>query len=160
MKYAIEQTRNGMCRRATGRLFFSAIIPILLLLFSSFIPRHMASETSEWVLDKTVGQVDCFYRFEQCNGEKVVFLKFHNRNAYTINISWGEEFTTDQQTAKRKKNATASSLTLQPGEIVFAGCHETANRALFVRPGDLNPTYLPSVSTFSFSQVNVTRVNQ
>lgn len=45
---------------------------------------HNAFPADTWVFDRTVQNVDLYHMVTACEGKKVVFLKFNNRNTYKV----------------------------------------------------------------------------
>src|SRR5262245_57752092 len=77
---------------------------------------------TEWILDTTVGNVDCYHQVTDCNGKKVVFLKFNNKNNYKVTITWKEVFVTKQVPQKQDGAFGQKQLVITPGETSQTDC--------------------------------------
>lgn len=110
--------------------------------------------TSSWTLDTTVNNVECYYRIETCNGATTVFLRFHNKNAGNVKISWEEIFTTQYEKAVPGFFGS-KELVLQPGYTPEYNCNLTHN-VLVIKYDRVNPAYPAEVSEFKFSNLSVT----
>src|SRR5688572_12177354 len=80
---------------------------VVQAIFSSFgapaenaAPRFDVNQTPEWTLYTTVRNVDFYYRIADCSGRKVVLMKFNNRNAQRVKVTWKEVFNTQFEAQK------------------------------------------------------------
>jgi len=111
------------------------------------------SPTADWVLYTTVKNVDFYYQINDCSGKKVVLLKFNNRNAAKVKISWKEVFTT--QFEKDKDGKATRQLTLETGETSEANCANARIPELVVHASQVNPTYNVEIKSFGFKDITV-----
>ncbi len=156
-------------------LSMAFLIPALVLSFSAFnlnakptsfnepnIPVHLellpnfAAGTATWTLDATVNDVECYYKIENCNGSTIVFLKFNNKNANNVKITWNEVYTTQLEKAAPGFFGQRE-LVLLPGvtsEYDCNGVHEV----LVLRTAQISPAYPVEVKQFNFSNITVTNL--
>lgn len=108
----------------------------------------------EWVLDKTVSNVDFYHAITACNDKNVVFLKFVNRNSTAVKISWKEIFVTK---ANEQKNGFAGKkvLNLAPGTTTPADCSDVNNRQAIITSSDVDPTSIVDISNFIYEDITV-----
>ena len=133
-----------------------------LLIFSA--PKVRASPPQpqiiqaviQWQLDKTVGGVEFYYAISTCNKENVVFIKMNNKNSYSVEVSWKEVFQT--QLEKNKEGfAGTKKITISSGETFESDCNNIRQPQLVVLAGQISPTYIATISGFSFKDISVTR---
>lgn len=128
----------------------------LFFSFISFAIQAQQKSISTWHLDATINGVQFYHSLTQCNGKKVVFLKMMNTNRYKVDIAWEEVFDTQFENnidglGGRKK------ISLQAGESTQTNC-TTAQKKLIIQPEQINPTYVPEVSSFKYKGISVSRV--
>jgi hypothetical protein len=116
-------------------------------------PRDMRP-AAEWILDKTVSNVDFYYLISECEGKKVVFLKFINRNNSKVKVSWKEIFST-QFEKNRAGYKGPKQLVLSKGETAQTNCNQVNIKECLVQPSEVSTTYLAEITSFSFSDVQV-----
>lgn len=91
--------------------------------------QQFIQPVGEWILDKTIGNVDVYHKIANCEGSAVVMLKFDNKNTHAVKISWNELYLTKQVTQKIKGSKGSKSLVLPPGETAAKNCEDTMNTA-------------------------------
>lgn len=129
--------------------------------FNSFVHKSVPDANPhriappEWVLFKTVNNVDFYYQFNDCSGKKVVFLKLNNRNKQAVKVSWKEVFTTQFEKDKTGMAGT-KHLLIGTGEISAADCSNIKIKELVVLPSHVNPTYNADIQKFSITDLMVT----
>jgi len=130
------------------RIFF--LFSLSLLSISGF------AQQPAYTLDRTVDNVDCYYSLTQCNGKTVVLLKFNNRNASPVNISWKDQFTTSQ-IPQKTPGFKAYQIALPPGVSEPADCTDVSHKDFIINVDEVNMTYLADITGFEFSDVSVTQ---
>ena len=110
---------------------------------------------AEWVLVATVNNVDFYYQITDCSGKNVVLLKFNNRNASKVKVTWKEVFTT-QFEKDRTGLAGTKQLLLATGETFEAACSEVKIKELVILPSQVNPAYSADIKKFGFKDIMVT----
>jgi hypothetical protein len=149
----------GTLLRVTRSAYIGAMLmPVLFLLQPAITagantPQHLRP-VAEWILDKTVSNVDFYYMISECDGKKVVFLKFVNRNNSKVKVSWKEVFST-QFEKKREGFKGKKELVLSKGETSESACNQVNVKECFVLPSEVSATYLAEISSFTFSDVQV-----
>jgi hypothetical protein len=107
----------------------------------------------EWVLSATVQNVDFFYQITGCNGKQVVLLKFNNRNATKVKVSWKEVFTT--QFENGKEGSGKKSLLLSTGETFDVDCSNAKIKECIVLSSHVSPAYIADIRKFGFKDITV-----
>ena len=130
----------------------------------SFIPHNEGIITTsneisgEWILDKTVNNVECYYMRTECNGKIAVFLKFINKNNYKVKIGWKETITTQLE-----KNANGfggpKQIVLSKLETAENNCKVTKFKEGRILPEDVSPTYIADIKAFEFTDIKVVKAN-
>lgn len=135
------------------------LLPFLFLCSLLYAQNKIVSPDtkSTWVLDKTENNVSFYHKIEICNNQKVVFLKLNNRNAYKVEISWKNVFTTRQTKEKVDGFKGQQKLTIAPGESFATSCTDQQNRKLFIKPMDVSPTYPADITMFEFKDIIVAK---
>lgn len=137
------------------------LIPLILIfsapkLWASPPQPHHNQSVIQWQLDKTVGGVEFYFAISTCNKENVVFLKMNNKNNYPVEVSWKEVFQT--QLEKNKEGfAGTKKITISPGETFESDCNTIQQPLLIVLAGQISPTYIATISGFSFKDISVTK---
>ena len=123
----------------------------------AFNTKALIAPAEEWVLQSTVRNVDFYYRISECSGEKVVFLKFNNRNRQQVKVSWREVFATQFDVAKEGFSGV-KQLLLPTGETAQTDCSTIRVKECVVFANQVTPTYLADIRRFTFR--NITVANQ
>lgn len=136
----------------------------LFFLPCSLLAQKKASVNSAndpaWQLDASVNGVDFYHAMSDCDGKKVVLLKFDNKNKSSVTVSWKEKFTTQLETkvigAKGKKEMIIPS-----GITVPSGCGETnkSRRPAVITGFDVQPHYVAEIRVFEFVDISVQPTN-
>jgi hypothetical protein len=136
----------------------------ILLLFSLLFYQllfaqnktELPDKTGVWILDKTVSNVDFYHMIKVCSGNKVAFLKFNNRNNFTVVVNWKESFSTQLEEgifgAKGQKH-----LQLPPGEFAYADCN-TSRKEFMITPAEVSAAYVAIINRFAYNDIMVERV--
>ena len=150
----------GFALTHMGKVHFLMVMMVSLLCLTqstfafSFSPLTPPHPNAEWVLDKTVSNVDFYYMISECDGKKVVFLKFNNRNDKKVKVSWKEVFST-QFEKTREGFKGEKQLVLSKGETLQDDCKNVNVKQCIVLPSEVSSTYLAEIISFTFSQVRV-----
>lgn len=123
----------------------------------TFLPFIYPVSATEWKLDTTVGNVDLYYKIDACKGTNAVFLKFNNRNNYTVNISWKDLFVTQQVATKSAGVNGEKQLILTPGETVAEDCEDTKNKECILFAEKEIPAYKATITAFEFENIHVNK---
>ena len=113
-------------------------------------------ESLVWKLDATINNVSFYHALSECNGRKIAFLKFDNKNNVTTSVSWKETVKT-QLRAEEKAIRGEQRLSLPPGETFETSCAGTVCKACVILPEQVNPTYLAQIVDFSFTDITVSK---
>lgn len=125
--------------------------------FGQGTTQEQQASNIKWLLDATVENVSCYHSIVECNGRKVVFLKFNNKNAYQVKISWKEVFDT-QKDAQIEGFLGQKNIVIPTGETLEVNCTQPSKKQLLILPEQVEPTYLVKISKFNYKGVSVTRV--
>jgi hypothetical protein len=142
--------------RAINISFFSFCL-LVLLSASGFAAQPITPSDSKdgWVLDKTVSNVDFYYRIATCNNESVVFLKLENRNDFPAKVSWEEVYATRQVPEKRNGKNGVKTMLLPAGITVQDNCENIVHRECIILPDEVSSSYKAIVDAFEFTSVRV-----
>lgn len=147
----------------------TTIIPVLLSLFMLWGSNIMAlspeglsltTEMSEdWTLDQSTGNVDFYYRIDNCSGQKAVLLRIVNRNDYEVQVNW-KEFFTDANTRRTIEGfASEKELTLAAGRTVEArSCSDYDMAECLTLSSLVSPTSVVRIQDFEFRSVTVNQI--
>ena len=125
-------------------------------IFSLIKPADKPAIT-EWILDKTIGTVDFYHSITVCNGKKVVFLKFNNKNSYSVKITWKEIFKI--QTGEIKDGFMGKKeLVLSSGITTPNDCTDVVNKKSIVLPSEIDPVFVAEILDFSFKDITVNSI--
>jgi len=133
------------------------LMALALLLFClAFVKPNKALVTNDgWVFHQTVNNVDFYHMLANCDGKKVVLLKFNNKNNHKVKVSWKEVFTTQFEKVVEGANGQ-KQLIISTGETYSAGCNDNKIQELLVLPSQVRPTYAAQIKNFEFKNVDVT----
>ena len=163
MKVKSPQSKKaGLLSGMNGRQGLVLLIALVIqAVFSSFgapaetaAPRFDVNQTPEWTLYTTVRNVDFYYRIADCSGKKVVLMKFNNRNAQRVKVTWKEVFNTQFEAQKEGFRGT-KQITLPVGETSQTDCATIRVKELIVLPGQVNPSYQADIKRFNFRNITV-----
>ena len=137
------------------------IIIVMLLCNQLIAQKHTASlpdKTGVWILDKSINNVDFYHMIKECNGNKVVAVKFHNKNKYNVDVNWSESFSTQLE-----ENATGAkgvkNLILHPGVTSYSDCSSQNHRKFMTNNEEVSPAYEAVISKFDFINIQVKKSN-
>ncbi|NTS42361.1 hypothetical protein HRG84_15780 [Flavisolibacter sp. BT320] len=124
--------------------------------WSVLLKKQPASVAIDWQLDATVNGVEFYHAITECGGRKIVFLKVNNKNAYKVNVSWKEVFTTVE--GKEVAGAEAQkTLQLPTGEAFETSCETMTRKELVILPERVTPTYVVKIAKFNYKDIAVSR---
>jgi len=116
--------------------------------------NNQLAPTGDWVLDKTVSNVDFYHAVNVCNGKNTVFLKFVNRNANAVKISWKEIFVTAHR-ERIEGFAGRKEMVIQPGTTTPADCNDATNKKAIIRGSEIDPMAVVDIVNFSYKDITV-----
>jgi hypothetical protein len=140
------------------RAILFTIIFSLSIFMGNKSTASVSGDDNNWVLDKSVGNVDLYYKISECNGEKVIFLKFDNKNTYSVKVAW-KEAVTDKTFGKEvdcyygEKN-----LTLAPGVTLQDGCGSVLVPECQINLKTAIPTHPVDPLNLEFKEVTISKV--
>ena len=134
-----------------GKLIFYKLKKLILPILYPFAK-------SEWILDKSVGNVDFYYKIADCDGSNTVFLKFNNKNNYAVNITWKEMFITQQVAIKSAGMNGIKELIISPGETAASGCQDLKNERCIIFAKKAIPAYKATITQFEFQDIHVNKI--
>lgn len=104
--------------------------------------------------DNVQDGVAAFYKVDECNGQKVVFLKFINTNNYSVQIEWYDGiFTIDKEWKKFLDADHLKTLNLAPGKEISGECNDSI---MSIKISDfVNPEKFKRYGTFYFEVNNI-----
>jgi len=112
--------------------------------------------TGSWILDETINNVECFYKIESCNGISTVFLKFNNKNAGNVKITWEESFQTQKESGLQG-TADTKELILLPGFTADNDC-SIVNPVTIIKMHQVAPMYPGVIKSYNFINVKVSTI--
>ncbi|NTW26472.1 MAG: hypothetical protein HGA37_17370 [Lentimicrobium sp.] len=118
----------------------------------------ISGDDNKWARDKSVSNVDLYYMIGECNGEKVIFLKFDNKNNYSVKITWIEAFTDKTFNSVVENFNGAKQLTLPPGVTSQDGCNAIAHPECLINMNTVDPTHPVDPLNLEFKDVTVSKV--
>jgi hypothetical protein len=128
----------------------------LLYVFLFPLIIHAKVLPIDWILDSKVNGVEFYHSIEECNGKKVVFLKFNNTNAYSVKVTWKEVFTTQAEVGAEGFSGK-KELVVTPGITMPASCTDIINKKNIIVSSDISPTYIAEIQKFNYKDINVTK---
>jgi len=138
------------------------ILLLLLLLFCGFaysqINAALADKTGTWILDKTVKNVVFYHKIEKCNNQKVVLIKLDNRNAYNVDISWDNIFTTSPHGSSIDGFKSDHKLRIPEGESFATNCNDLKFKELIIHSSDVDPARPVEILSFNVKNIVVNKV--
>ena len=130
------------------------------ILFAAFLLGCRAAQAQApagYTAGGSAGNVDCYYAITQCNGKTVVLLRFDNKNAAAVHLSWKEAFNT-VEFPQTSPGLRTKQVTLAPGLSPAVNCQNNTQPELMIGEGDVTPTYIAHITGFGFTNLNVVPV--
>jgi hypothetical protein len=116
---------------------------------------EVSIEMNDWILEMSTGNVDLYYQIGECDGQKVIFMKFENRNNHEVEITWKETVHDNFSKSHITGFYGEKQLVLAPGQLVQADCTSSICQECITRSVDVTPTHLVEIKEFSFTEVSV-----
>lgn len=116
---------------------------------------EVSTEMTDWILERSTDNVDLYYRMGECDGQKVVFMKFENHNAHEIKITWKETIQDNVSKSQVTGFYGEKHLVLEPGQVLQSDCSSSICQECITRSADVAPTHLVEIKEFSFSEVSI-----
>jgi hypothetical protein len=139
---------------AFNLFIISATLTLPVTVHSAGIAAHPGED---WVLDKTVSNVEFYHAIRVCNGKNTVFLKFVNRNTRAVKVTWKEVvLTPDRQ--RKEGYAGKKEMLIQPGITTTQDCADVDNKKTIVRGSELDPLSVVEIAKFMYQDITVTDV--
>jgi hypothetical protein len=138
-------------------VLFTIIFSLSLFLGNKSM-ASVSGDDNKWVLNKSVGNVDLFYKISECNGEKVIFLKFDNKNDYSVKITWKEAIADKVFGNVVDCHNGDKQLTLSPGITVQDDCTSALSPECRINVQNAIPTHVADPFGLEFKNVTVSKV--
>ncbi len=136
--------------------FFKRASGLGLLLFSTTLAFSQEKLVNvSWLPDRTIDNVEFFYRIADCDGKKVVALKFNNRNHHSVNVTWNDFFVTQFKGNKAESVSAQKRLKLAPGITAGSACENVRQKELITSPKQASPVYQEEIVQFKFKDIKV-----
>lgn len=140
---------------SVNRKFISTLcLSMLFLLFSV----QVQAQDDDWTLDSTVENVDLMYQLVDCDGAKAVLLKFNNKNAFEVKVTWKQVIATEEMPNNTQESVQSYELSLPSGVSAPDGCKDDENTSLIITPFEVDPTHMVLIQDFGFSSIIVERI--
>jgi len=149
--FSVTLILGAMNLKANSLVSTKTTIPHSSENFSNF-----ATGNSGWTLDATVNNVECYYKIATCNGSTTVFLKFNNKNAGNVKITWEESFQTQSENGL-PGTLGKKELILLPGFSADNDC-SNVNPLTIIQSFQIAPAYPSVIKSFNFIKVNVSTI--
>jgi hypothetical protein len=157
----LQPNKNLMWRKHFKLFFTIGLTSIILLYLPNTVSAQSTAANKQavinWKLDTTVNGVDFYHAIVDCNSEKVVFLKFHNKNNKATKVYWNESFVVQKNTTQKQGPFKQKQLTLLPGEMSQTNCNQVRVKELLTYPDQTTPVYDAHILNFSFQNIKVVR---
>jgi len=169
LKFSLGQIRFAAKKLPPLSSFFLLIFLIFCGIFSATAFALESANFSKqgmqikdplpsWILDATAGNVSFYHLLISCSGKNTVFLKFENKNNYSVKISWKETFLTKQTTQQMKGFAGLKELIIPPGAILSASsCADITCKDCIIFPEKVSPAYMADIINFGFKDITATK---
>jgi hypothetical protein len=133
-----------------------AMAASLLLLSSGNLFAQSKTGVSPWTLYKTVANIEFYHQVAECDGKKIVLLKFNNKTQQKVTIQWKDSFEMNPGEPNMLHQTSAvKSIVLLPGTTSATDCNNTKQKALLSQPPQLSPIYKAEPFKFSFSEIKI-----
>ncbi|MCU0370481.1 MAG: hypothetical protein MUC31_03610 [Bacteroidales bacterium] len=123
---------------------------------SAFIKMNLPAGETEWILKTSNANVDFYYKIDNCNGEKAVFLKIVNKNDHKITVKW-EELYIDRKSGVSIENFNGQKeIIILANTTVEAACNSREFVECLIPFSMVTPTTTIDVQSFDFMNISVT----
>ncbi len=110
---------------------------------------------SDWTLNKSINNVEFYYKIGECDGQDVIFLKIVNMNDFEIEATW-TDMVYDRVLEMNTEAHYGSKELLVPAEATLqADCSEAESSDLIVLAQFIIPTHIGDVQSFDFKNITV-----
>jgi hypothetical protein len=161
------QAKSHFLRAHTRRFSTKSIKGVLMVFFLVLLlqstnglfaqrPPENSTPRINWSLNATVNNVKFYHAIVDCNGKKMVFLKFDNKNSYPVDVTWKEVFAT-QLEEKADGYAGKKQLTLQKGVTMPVNCADNLNKKNIISSSEVSPTYVVEIRKFDYKEISVSK---
>jgi len=118
-------------------------------------PSAQVGQNNGWILATSSGNVDFYYKMAECNGEKVVFLKFDNKNNYTVKVSWKEAVMDKVFNKVTNAYYGQKEINLAPGVTGNDNCSSSGCAECMVGLTNFAATHAVDAQNFQFREITV-----
>jgi hypothetical protein len=140
------------------KTFLFTVMISLFIFLGNISFSAISGEDNKWTRDKSVSNVDLYYKISECNGEKVIFLKFDNKNDFSVKITWKEAIADKVFGNVVDCNYGEKQLTLPPGVTVQDGCSSISCPECQINVRTAIPTHEADPLNLEFKEVTVNKV--
>lgn len=131
-------------------IFYTSMLSIIIVLGSLAHGYAM-----EWTLHTSTSNVEFYYKIQECNGDKTVFLKITNNNDYEVEVNW-KEVITDQTFGKDLEGFYGEKQLIIPsGQTLQSDCANPEHLACITLPSEVAPTHKVEIQRFRMKDIKV-----
>jgi len=98
-------------------VFYTILLSVFI--FMGSIGHGFASD---WTLNKSASNVEFFYKFEECNNQRVVLLKITNNNTFDVQVSWKELISDSYSGQSIEGFYGEKQITIRAGQTLQGDC--------------------------------------
>jgi hypothetical protein len=142
------------------RSILFTIMISLVIIMGNTVTGAVAGDDNNWTFKKSSGNVDFYYKMGECNGEKVIYLKFENKNAYSVEVKWKEAISDKTFGTTVEGYYGEKQLTLAPGITSREDCSSGVNEQCLIKMSSVDPTFVVDPAGFEFKDISVSKVSQ
>jgi len=110
---------------------------------------------ANWKLSTSNGNVDFYYRIDECKGQKAVFLKIVNSNNYDVQVYWKEVITDKRSGSEIEGFYGEKKLLIPAGTNLQANCNNSDQIECLTLATSVVPTHLVDIQDFKFKDIKV-----
>jgi hypothetical protein len=115
---------------------------------------------SGWNFSKTSQNVEFHYKVQDCNGQKVVFLRLVNSNDFEVQVNWTEVFGDKISGRKIQAFNGEKQVVLKAGQTIQAEDCERISQENFVTIlSKVTPTHVIEMESFEIIKIEITPSN-
>lgn len=142
-------------------IFTTALVSLIFILGNTSTGSVFSSSSpsggpSEWTLQTTNAQVEFYYKVDDCNGEKAVYLKIANKNNYKISVKWEEVYVDKKSGASIKNFSGQKELIIAANTTIEASCNSKEYLECLIPFSMVTPTMTMDVQSLEFKNISVT----
>jgi hypothetical protein len=120
----------------------------------------VSGDDNKWILKKSSGNVDLYYKIGECEGSKVIFLKFENKNKYDVQVSWKEAITDKTYGNAIDSYSGQKQLILSPGITQQDDCSNVTCKECLIKMTEVSPVLVVDPVEIEFKDISVTQVSK